>query len=150
MAGCDKTGRYDQGELGCEKSQATEEDRADPKLQPDQKQSREEYYQQPEHWAGIPRQTSQKQSREEYCQQPECWVGTPRPVRLVYWIATRRRMLVTRASGKTFENCQAIGLRGMANQQPTHTINLKPNGAASLGQPRSQREGQGEGHMKVN
>ena len=107
-------------------SWAAEEDQVDPKLQLDQ-----------------------KQSREEYCQQPEHWAGTPRPSRPAYRTATRRRTLATRALGKTFKNCQAIGLRGMANQQPTYAIDLKPNGAASLGQPGSQREEQSKGHMKV-
>ena len=109
-----------------EESRATEEDQANPKLQLDQK------------W-----------SRKEYCQQLECWAGTPRPGRLVYQTATRRRTSATRALGKTFKNHWAIGLRGMANQQPTHTIDLKPNGAASLRQPGSQRGKQSEDHMKV-
>ena len=132
-----------------EESWPAEEDWADPKLQLDQKWSREEYCQQPECWAETPRPTSQKQSREEYCQQPEHWAGTPRPGRPVYWTATRRRMSVTRALGETFKNRRAISLRGMANQQPTHVINLKPNRAALLGQPGSQREKQSKGHMKV-
>ena len=117
-----------------EESQATKEDWADPKLQLDQNQSREEYCQQPEHWAGTPRSTSQEQSREEYYQQPEHWAGTPRPGRPVYQTATRRRTSVTRALGKTFKNHWAIGLKGMANQQPTHAIDFKPNGAALLRQ----------------
>ena len=138
MAGCNKLADTTKENWATEESQATEkswdteeswateEDQADPKLQLDQ-----------------------KQSREEYCQQPEHWAGTPRPGRPVYWTATRRRTSVTRTLGKTFENHRAIGLRGMANQQPTHVINLKLNGAALLGQPGSQREEQSKGHMKI-
>ena len=73
-----KENRAAEESQAAEKSWDTkEEDRANPKLQLDQKWSREEYCQQPEHWAGTLRPTSQKQSREEYCQQPEHWAGTP-------------------------------------------------------------------------
>ena len=78
LADTTKENRAAEESRAAEKSWYTEEEvRADPKLQLDQKRSKEGYCQQPEHWAGTPRPTSQKQSREEYCQQPEHWAGTP-------------------------------------------------------------------------
>ena len=56
LASTTKENRAAEESRAAEKSRNTEEeDWADPKLQLDQKQSREEYCQQPEHWAGTPK-----------------------------------------------------------------------------------------------